>query len=105
MLSIEKRNPIVTELFIIERNLKISVVFITQFYFAESKNRLNSTHYLIMEIQDKWELQQIAFNHSPNIDFRDFMNFYKKCTAKTYTFLVIDTTLASDNLYISEKIF
>ena len=50
-----------------------------------------------MKIPNKQELQQIAFNHSPNIDFRDFMNLYKKCTAKPYSFLVIDTTLASDN--------
>ena len=50
-----------------------------------------------MKISDKGELQQIAFNHSSDIDFQDFMNLYKKCTAKPYSFLVIDTTLASDN--------
>ena len=50
-----------------------------------------------MKISDKRELQQIAFNHSSDIDFQDFMNLYKKCTAKPYSFLVIDTTLASDN--------
>ena len=37
------------------------------------------------------------FNHSTDIYFRNFMNFYKKCTVKLYSFLVIDTTLASDN--------
>ena len=42
------------------------------------------------------ELQQIAFNHSSDIDFQDFMNLYKKRTAKQFSFLVIDTTLASD---------
>ena len=36
-------------------------------------------------------------NHSSDTDFQDFMNLYKKCTAKPYSFLVIDTTLASDN--------
>ena len=50
-----------------------------------------------MKISNKAELQQIAFNHSSNIDFKDFLNLYKKCTAKTYSFLVIDATLASDN--------
>ena len=50
-----------------------------------------------MKIPNKRELQQIAFNHSSDIDFQEFMNLYKKCTAKTYSFLVIDTTLASDN--------
>ena len=55
------------------------------------------THYFIMKIPEKQEIQQIAFNHSSDIDFKDFMNLYKKCTAKPYSFLVIDATLASDN--------
>ena len=50
-----------------------------------------------MKIPNKRELQQIAFNHSSDIDFQDFMNLYKKCTAKPYSFLVIDTTLISNN--------
>ena len=50
-----------------------------------------------MKIPNKRELQQTAFNHSSDIDFQDFMNLYKKCTAKPYSFLVIDTTLASNN--------
>ena len=78
-----------------------------QSYFAApTKTRLNSIHYFIMKIPNKQELQQIAFNHSSDIDFRDFINIYKKCTAKPYSFLVIDSTLASDNLfYVSEIIF
>ena len=54
-------------------------------------------HYFIMKIPNKQELQQTAFNHSSNIDFQDFMNLYKKYTAKPYSFLLIDATLASDN--------
>ena len=52
-----------------------------------------------MKIPSKRELQQIAFNHSSDIDFKGFIknNLYKKCTAKPYSFLVINTTLASDN--------
>ena len=50
-----------------------------------------------MKITNKRELQQIAFNHSSDIDFQDFMNLYKKCAAKPFSFLLIDTTLASDN--------
>ena len=50
-----------------------------------------------MKIRNKQELQQIAFNHTSDIDFKGFMNFYKKCTAKPYSFLVIDVTLASDS--------
>ena len=59
--------------------------------------RLNSMHYFILKISKKQELQQITFNHSSDIVFKDFMNLYKKCTAKTYSFLVIDATLASEN--------
>ena len=49
-----------------------------------------------MKIPNKREPQQIAFNHSSDIDFQDFVNLYKKCTPKPYSFLVIDATLASD---------
>ena len=37
------------------------------------------------------------YNHSSDIDFKDFMNLYRKCTEKPHSFLVIDDTLASDN--------
>ena len=50
-----------------------------------------------MKISNKRELQQIAFNDSSDIDFQDFINLCRKCTAKPYFFLVIDTTLTSDN--------
>ena len=50
-----------------------------------------------MKISNKRELQQIAFNHSPDIDLQDFTEIYIKCTAKPYSFLVIDTALASDS--------
>ena len=83
MVSNKKLYPIVTGLFIRRRKLNISLVCVM--------------HYFVMKIPNKRELQQIAFNHSSDIDFQDFMNLYKKCTAKPYSFLVIDTTLASDN--------
>ena len=50
-----------------------------------------------MKISNQRELKKIAYNHSSNIDFKDLMNLYKKCTEKPYSFLVIDTTLATDN--------
>ena len=97
-LVIKKLNPIVTELFISGRKLNISLVFITQPYFAVPKNmKLNSMHYFIMKIPNKRELQQIAFSHSSDIEFKDLMNLLKKCTSKPYSVLVIDATLASDN--------
>ena len=58
-----------------------------------------------MKIPNKRELQQTAFNHSSDIDFEDFTNLYKKCTEKSYSFLVINATLASDNfLYFRRNI-
>ena len=60
--------------------------------------RLNATHYLIMRIPNKRELQQIASNHSSDTDFKDFMKLYKDYTKEPYCFLVNDTTLSPDNL-------
>ena len=51
-----------------------------------------------MKIPNKRELQQIALNHSSDIDFKDFMKIFKKCAAEPYSFLVNNTTLLSDNL-------
>ena len=48
--------------------------------------RLNSMHYFTIKIPNKRDLQQIAFNHSPDIDFQDIMDLYKKCTAKPFFF-------------------
>ena len=104
MLSNKKLNPIVTELFIRGRKLNISLVFITQSYFAVPKNiRLNFTHYFVMKIPKKRELQQVAFNHYSDIDFEDFVNLYKKCTSKSFSFLVIQATLATDNSFRFRK--
>ena len=96
IINNDKLNPIVTELFIRGRKLNISIVFITQSYFKVPKDvRLNSTHFFIMKITNKRELQQTALNHSSDIDFKDFMQIYKKCTTEPYSFLVNDTTLPS----------
>ena len=62
MLSNKKFNPLVTELFIRSEKLNISLVFITQSYFVVDKPiRLSSTHYFIMNIPNKGELQQIDY--------------------------------------------
>ena len=50
-----------------------------------------------MKIPSKRKLKQTAFNHSSGIDFQDFIYLYKKCTAKPYSFVIIDTTLLSNN--------
>ena len=67
-------NPIVTESFIRGRKLNISFVFSRQSYFSVPKNiRLISTHSFNMKIPNKQELQQITFDHSSDIDFKDLI--------------------------------
>ena len=78
VINNKKLNPIVTELFIRGRKINIFIVFITQSYLKMPKDvRLNSTHFFIMKIPNKRELQQIALNHSSDINFKDFMKFLK----------------------------
>ena len=68
----KKFQAIIKELFIRSRKLNISLVFITQSYFSVLKEvRLNSTHYLIMNIHNRRKLQQIATNHSADINYKD----------------------------------
>ena len=50
-----------------------------------------------MKISNKREIQQIAINHSSDVNTKDFINIYKKCMSTSYSFLVNDTTLASDD--------
>ena len=98
MINNKKLNSIVTELFIRGRKLNISLVFITQSYFKVPKDvRLNTTHFFIMKISNKRELQQIALNHSSDTNFKDFLKIYKKYIVEPYSCLVNDTTLSSDN--------
>ena len=98
MINNKKINSIVTELFYRGRKQNISLVFITQSYFKVPIDvRLNTTHFFVMKIPNKRELQQIAINHSSDINTKNFANIYKKCTSTPYSFLVNDTTLASDD--------
>ena len=82
MISNKSLNQIETELSIRGRKLQISTILIIQSYFALTKNiRLNCTHFFIMKILNKKELQQITINHSSYIHFK-VLNLYKKCIAK-----------------------
>ena len=103
----KKFQAIIKELFIRCRQLNISLVFITQSYFSVPKDaRLNSTHYLVMKISNKRELQNIAINHSADIDYQDFIKIYRECTKEPYNFLTIDTKLpASDPLRFRKHLF
>ena len=94
----KKLDSIVNELFIRGREINISIVFITQSYFKVPRVvRLNTTHFFIMNIPNKREVQQIASHQSSDIDFKVFMNIFKKYTAEPYSFLVNDTTLPSND--------
>ena len=104
MINNKKLNPIATELFIRDRKFNISIVFVTQSYFKMPKKvRLNNTHFFIMKFPNKKEPQQIALNHSSDIDFKHFIKIYKKRTSEPYSFLVNGTTLSSDNPLIFRK--
>ena len=88
----EKFKVIVKELFIRCRKLNISIVFITQFYFRTPKDaRLNSTHYILMKIGNKKELESIAEENSGHLDFKDFLKIYNYCTNEPYSFMMVDT--------------
>ena len=69
-----------------------------QFYFSVSKEvSLNSTHYLIMKIHNRRELQQIAIDHSADIDYKDLLKIYRNCTKEPYSFFTINTTSLNIN--------
>ena len=103
----KKFQAIIKELFIRCRKLNISLVFITQSYFSVPKDvRLNSTYYLIMKINNRIELKDIAINHSADIDYQDFIKIYRECTKGPFDFLKIDNTLlASDPLRFRKNLF
>ena len=73
IMTNKRFQAIIKELFIRCRKLNISPVFITEPYCSVPKDvRLNSTHYLIMKINSRIELKNIAINHSADIDYNDF---------------------------------
>ena len=87
IMTNKKFQAIIKVLFIRCRKLNISLVFITQSYFSVPKNfRLNSTHYLILKINNKRELQNISINHFADIHYKDFVKIYRECTKEPYFF-------------------
>ena len=89
MINNKKLSPVVTELFVRPRKLNISIVFVTQSYFKVPKGViLNTTHFFIMKIPNKRELQQNALHHSS--DFKAFMKICNRYTAESYS--VLDKT-------------
>ena len=106
MIRNKNLDSIVTELFIRGTKLNISFVFITQLYFKVPEDvRLNTTHFFIAKISNRREFRDIAMNHSSDISTKDFINIYRECAVEPYSFLVIDTTLVSDNPLRFRKLF
>ena len=95
ILTNKKFQAIIKELFIRCRKLNISLVFITQYYFSVPKEV--STHYLIMNIHNKRELQNFAIGHLADIDYKDILRIYRSCTKEPYSIFTIDTALPPEN--------
>ena len=102
VLSDKKAQQILKYFFIRCRKLNISLCFLTQSYFSVPKDvRLNCKHYIIFKSNNKRELQNVAINHSADVDYKDFIKIYKKCTENLYNFLTIDTTQSVDKKFSS----
>ena len=98
MIHNKKLNSVITELFIRGRKLNIYLVFITQSNFKVPKDvRLKTSPFFIAKTPNKRKSQQIAINYSSDINTKDFANIYRKCTDEPHSFLVNDTSLASNN--------
>ena len=82
----------IKELFYRAPKINVSIVFITQSYFRALKDvRLNSTHYILMKINNKKEFKRIAEEKSGHLDYKDFLKIYNYCTREPYSFMLIDT--------------
>ena len=100
-MSDKKGQSVLKDLFIRCRKLNISLCFLNQYYHSVSKTvRLNCIHYNIFKLNNRRELQNIAINHSADIDYKDFIKIYKECTKKPFNFLTIDTTKPTNKKFI-----
>ena len=101
VMTNKRFEAIIKELFTRCRKLNISLLFITQPYFSVPKEaRSNSTHYLIMKINNGKDLQQIAIDHSADIDYKVILKIYQNCTKEPYSFFTFDVhnpTMKSGN--------
>ena len=101
VMSDKNAQQILKELFISCRKLNIPLCFLNQSYFSVPKDvRLNCTHYIIFKLNNKKELQNIAINHSADIDYKDFIKIYRNCTKEPFNILTIDTTKPIDKKII-----
>ena len=100
VMSDKKSQQVLKELFIRCRKLNISLCFLTQSYFSVPKDvPIKLTHYIIFKLINKRELQNIAINHSSDLDYKDFIKIYRDCTREPYNFFTIDTTQPVDKRF------
>ena len=100
VMSDKKAQQVLKELFIKCRKLNIGLCFLTQSYFSVPKDvRLNCTHFIIFKLNSKRGLQNMAINHSPDTNYKDFVKIYRDCTKEPYNFLTIDTTQLVNNRF------
>ena len=98
IMTNKRFHAIIKELFVRCRKLNINLVFTSHSYFSVPEEvRLNSAHYLIMKIYNRKELQQIAINHSAEIDYKDFLKSYRNCTREPYCFLTVNTISSAND--------
>ena len=94
VMTNKKFQTIIKKLFIRCRKINVSLCFISQSYFSVPKHvGLNSTYYVTFKVNNKRESENIAFNHSADIDYKDFLKTYRNCAKEPYSFFTINTTL------------
>ena len=87
VMSDKKAQQILKYLFIRCRKLNISLCFLTQSYFSVPKDvRLNCTHCILFKLNNRRELQNIAINHSADVDYKHFIKIYRDCTKEPFNF-------------------
>ena len=100
VMSNKKAQQVLKDLFIGGKKLNVSLEFLIQSCFSVPKDvRLNCTHYFIFKLNNNRELQNIAINHSADINYKDFVKIYRNCTKEPYSFVTIDTTQSVDKKF------
>ena len=75
-----------------------TLFFKTIIFFSTKRFKTKLYHYILFKLNNRRELQNIAIDHSADIDYKDFIKIYRICTKEPFNFLTIDTT--KDNKFI-----
>ena len=99
MISNKNLNPVVTGLFIRGRKPNFSLAYITQSYFAVSKNiRLNSTNNFVMKIINKKDFQKLHLITYQILALKALWIFNKKVLQNHVLFWLLIPLLHQINL-------